>query len=215
VPRKRAAGKRASSPNNAEPKSVRTRARILDAAAHVLSRKGYAGTRLADVAEYADLQTPAIYYHFESRDALIEEVMCAGIADMRRHLQKVLDELPDGTSSMDRILVAVEEHLRHELETSDYASAWIRNVAQIPDELRARARKEELAYGRIWRELFDTAATDGQLRPDLNARYAQLLVIGALNWAAEWFDPRRTSVESVVRNAQAMVRAGLSPLPAE
>ena len=56
-------------------KSVRTRERILDAAAHVLSRKGYAGARLSDVADQAEIQAPAIYYYFPSRDDLIEEVM--------------------------------------------------------------------------------------------------------------------------------------------
>ena len=39
-------------------KAARTRERILDAAAHVLSRKGYAGTRLSDVAEQAQIQAP-------------------------------------------------------------------------------------------------------------------------------------------------------------
>src|ERR1700742_1933615 len=82
-------------------KSARTRERILDAAAHVLSAKGYAGTRLSDVAEYAELQAPAIYYYFASRDDLIEEVMYSGIADMRVHLQGVLEALPPGASPMD------------------------------------------------------------------------------------------------------------------
>ncbi|MGO9104087.1 MAG: TetR/AcrR family transcriptional regulator, partial [Mycobacterium sp.] len=54
---------------------------------------------------------------------------------------------------------------------------------------------------------------DGQLRDDLDARLAQLLVIGALNWCAEWFDPRRSSVDTVVSNAQVLVRNGLSPTP--
>ena len=66
-------------------KSARTRERILDAAAHVLSRKGYAGTRLSDVADQAEIQAPAIYYYFPSRDDLIEEVMWSGIAHMREH----------------------------------------------------------------------------------------------------------------------------------
>lgn len=192
-------------------KSARTRRRILNAAAHVLSVKGYAGTRLSDVAEYAELQAPAIYYYFPSRDDLIEEVMYAGIAAMREHLRGVLAELPPETSPMDRLLAAVEAHLRHELQLSDYASASIRNAGQIPDRLRARQLKEEASYGRIWRRLFEDARTNGQLRSDLDARLAQLLVIGALNWSAEWFDPRRSSVETVVSNAQALVRNGLSP----
>jgi len=183
-------------------KSARTRSRILNAAAHVLSLKGYAGTRLSDVAEYAELQAPAIYYYFASREDLIEEVMYAGIADMRKHLQDV-----------DKILAAVDAHLRHELELSDYASASIRNAGQIPERLRARQLKEEAAYGRIWRRLFDEARADGQLRDDLDARHAQLLVVGALNWSVEWFDPRRSSVDTIVSNAQVLVRNGLSPAP--
>jgi TetR/AcrR family transcriptional regulator, cholesterol catabolism regulator len=194
-------------------KSARTRRRILDAAAHVLSLKGYAGTRLSDVAEYAELQAPAIYYYFPSREDLIDEVMYAGIADMRGHLQAALDALPPQTSPIEKILAAVEAHLRHELELSDYASASIRNAGQIPEHLRARQLKEEAAYGRIWRRLFDEARADGQLRDDLDARLAQLLVIGALNWCAEWFDPRRSSVDTVVSNAQVLVRNGLSAAP--
>jgi AcrR family transcriptional regulator len=202
---------RADAGDETESKSARTRARILDAAAHVLSVKGYAGTRLSDVAEYAEIQAPAIYYYFPSRDDLIEEVMYAGIADMGRHLQEVLDALPPETSPMDRIMVAVEAHLRHELELSDYTTAHIRNSGQVPERLRGRQKKEEERYGRIWRRLFDDATADGEIRNDLDPRMAQLLALGALNWTAEWWDPRRSSVDAIVKNAQSIVRHGLSP----
>ena len=81
---------------------------------------------------------------------------------------------------------------------------------QLPERLRARQLKEEAAYGRIWRRLFDEAGADGQLRRDLDPRHAQLLVLGALNWSAEWFDPRRSSVDTIVSNAQVLVRNGMS-----
>ena len=208
---KKSAVHRKTESGDAVSKSARTRSRILNAAAHILSVKGYAGTRLSDVAEYAELQAPAIYYYFASRDDLIEEVMYTGIAGMRKHLQGVLDALPPEASAMDKILAGVEAHLRHELELSDYATASIRNAGQIPERLRARQLKEEAGYGRIWRRLFDGARADGQLRSDLDARHAQLLVLGALNWSAEWFDPRRSSVDTIVFNAQVLVRNGLSP----
>ena len=210
---KKLAAHNGTTSDDAVSKSARTRGRILNAAAHVLSVKGYAGTRLSDVAEYAELRAPAIYYYFASRDDLIEEVMYAGIADMRKHLQGVLDALPPEASPIEKILVAVEAHLRHELELSDYASASIRNAGQIPERLRTRQLKEEAAYGRIWRRLFDEARADGELRDDLDARHAQLLVVGALNWSVEGFEPRRSSVDTLVSNAQVLVRNGLSPAP--
>jgi hypothetical protein len=41
-----------------------------------------------------------------------------------------------------------------------------------------------------------------------------MMVLGALNWAAEWWNPRRGSLDTVVRTAQSLVRHGLG-VPAE
>lgn len=190
-------------------KAAHTRARIRDAAAHVLSVKGYAGLRLIDVATVAEVQAPAIYYYYASRDELVEEVMWSGIADMREHVVQLLEELPAGTTPLERLLAAVEAHLRHELEISDYTTASIRNAGQVPSNIRKRQILEEERYGEIWRKLINDVARSGELRPDLDLYLAQMLVLGALNWAVEWWDPRRGSLEAVVANAQSFVRHGL------
>ena len=191
-------------------KSALTRSRILDAAAQVLSARGYAGLRLVDVAAVAELQAPAIYYYFPSRDDLIEEVMWAGIADMRTYVGKVLDDLPDGTPALERLLAAAEAHLIHELELSDYTTASIRNAGQIPLKIRRRQVREEEQYGDMWRKVINDVAREGLLRPELDLYIAQMLVLGALNWAVEWWNPRRGSVEAVVSTAQSMIRHGLA-----
>lgn len=191
-------------------KSALTRRRILDAAAHVLSAKGYAGLRLNDVAAQAELQAPAIYYYYPSRDDLIEEVMWAGIADMREHVIAILDGLPPDVSALDRLLAAVEGHLRHELEISDYTTAAIRNAGQVPPSIRKRQILEEQRYGEVWRRLINDLARAGELRADLDLYIAQMLVLGALNWAVEWWDARRGALEIVVANAQSFVRHAIT-----
>ncbi|OBI21489.1 TetR family transcriptional regulator [Mycobacterium sp. E2327] len=175
----------------------------------MLSVNGFAETRLADVAESTDIPSSAIYYHFPSRDDLIEEVMYRGISDMRQRLQQVLDGLPAGTPPIDHIMAAVEAHLRNELELSDYCTAWIRNSGQLPEELAKRQKKEAAAYGRIWQGLFDDAVSAGEINPELDSALVRLLVLGALNWVAEWWDPRRGSVDDIVAKAQLVLRSGL------
>jgi TetR/AcrR family transcriptional regulator, cholesterol catabolism regulator len=194
----------------AESKSALTRARILDAAAHVLSVNGYAGLRLTDVAAEAEIQAPAIYYYYASRDELIEEVMWAGIADMGKHVTEALRELPDGTPPLERLLAAAEAHLRHALEISDYTTASIRNAGQVPLSIRKRQILEEERYGEVWRRLINDLAREGRLRPELDLYIAQMLVLGALNWAVEWWDRRRGSLEAVVANAQSFIRHGIA-----
>jgi TetR/AcrR family transcriptional regulator, cholesterol catabolism regulator len=193
-----------------ESKSALTRARIRDAAARVLSAAGYAGLRLTDVAAEAEIQAPAIYYYYASRDELIEEVMWVGIADMREHVAAALSELPDGTSPLERLLVAADAHLRHALEISDYTTASIRNAGQVPLSIRKRQILEEERYGEVWRRLINELAREGRLRPELDLYIAQMLVLGALNWAVEWWNPRRGSVEAVVHNAQSFIRHGIA-----
>jgi len=138
-------------------------------------------------------------------------VMWAGIADMRDHVSEALAAAPAGATPMDKIMVGVEAHLRHELEISDYATASIRNAGQLPEKIRKRQVAEEARYGELWRKLFKEAASAGEIRADLDHYIAQMLVFGALNWTAEWWNPKRGSLETVVAMAQSFVREGLSP----
>lgn len=199
------------SPNvGTDSKSVLTRQRLLDATAHVLSVRGYAGTRLSEIAREADVQAPAIYYYFSSRDELIEEVMWAGIHLTIKHVSGALASLSSTASPMERIGTAVEAHLRLLLSLSDYATASTRNGGQIPEAMRERRQAGEVEYGTLWQKLLADAAAAGELRSELDPRSARMLVLGAINWAAEWWNPRRESLDSVVETARSFVVHGLS-----
>jgi TetR/AcrR family transcriptional regulator, cholesterol catabolism regulator len=191
-------------------KAARTRRRLLDVTASVLARKGFAGTRLTDIAEEARVQAPAIYHYFASREELIEEVMYAGAVDMRLHVSGVLAELPSDAPATTRIAAAIEAHLRLELELSDYSRALIRNVNQLPSHVGERALKEITAYGDIWRGLISDLDDVGQLRGDLD-HSVRMIVLGALYWSVEWWNPDRGNLDEVISVAQSMILHALRP----
>lgn len=187
-----------------------TRDRILAAAATVLARDGYAGTRLTDIARCARLRAPAVYYYFSSREELIGEVMVVGQRWVRTHVAAALAALPPDAAPLDRIDAAVEAHLRVELELSDFARAVTRNSGQLPPDLRAPVAAESAQYHGLWRELLEAGRADGSIRADLDLRTARMLVVGALNWAAEWWDEERGTVGDVITTAQVLIRHGLA-----
>ncbi|WP_226358363.1 TetR/AcrR family transcriptional regulator [Pseudonocardia sp. ICBG601] len=192
-------------------KSARTRARLLDAAARVLSEKGFAGTRLSDIAKAAQIQAPAIYYYYPSREDLIEDVVATGAISLRDHLSQVLEALPPDTPPAERIAAAVEAQLRHELQLSDYARAVVRNANQLPEHLSARARVHIGEFHDIWRGLVEDLRSAGQLRHDVEPSIGRMLVIGSLNWAVEWWDPQRGDIDRTITVAQSMVLHALRP----
>ena len=191
-------------------KSERTRLRILDSAAYMLSVKGYAKLRMQDVASHADTHGPAIYYYFESRDALVAEVLCAGVRGMRENLERVLASLPASTGPLDRVLIAVEQHLRYVLQMSHYPRASIRNSSQIPLELRTKQIEEEATYGELWKQLVQAAVDAGETRPDVDTPMVRRLILGGLSWTAEWWDHDRGDIDRLVAAAVDMVRNALT-----
>lgn len=189
-----------------------SRARILAAAAAVLSEKGYAAARLTDIADIAELRAPAVYYYFPSREALVAEVMITGQQWVRRHVGEALARLPGDVTALDRICAAIDAHLRVELELSDFATAVTRNAGQLPPDVRAHVGRESAEYHALWRGLLLAGQADGSIRPDLDAGSARMLIIGALNWAPEWWSNTKEPIDSLIKTAQSFVRAGLSAL---
>ena len=190
-------------------KSERTRERIILAAAVTLSRLGYAGTRLSDVAAEAGVQAPAIYYYFDSREEMIEAVVTVGTVHLREVVITAVDAAPPDATALDRIDIAVEAHLRQLMSEASFAHAVIRNIGQLPDSIRRNQLVEERKYARFWRQLFLAARDEGALRPEIDPELAQLLLVGALNWATEWWSPKRGPLENVIATARTIVRHGI------
>src|SRR4051812_32272764 len=83
------------------PKSLRTRARILEAALRLFVEIGYAAATNARIAEGAGLTRGAMLYHFPDRDSLIEAVVPYIHAARTRLLQAAADAAPAGTDRID------------------------------------------------------------------------------------------------------------------
>ncbi|HVW35213.1 MAG TPA: TetR/AcrR family transcriptional regulator [Acidimicrobiia bacterium] len=192
-------------------KSEQTRQRLLDAAAKVLRDKGYAGTRLADIAEAAGMHTPGVYYYFGSKEELVAEVLRTGVARAQGFVEERVAAVPEGRPALDRLRAAIEGHVLMVLEIGDYTSANIRVFGQLPDEIRRQHLARQRAYGDLWRSLLEAARSSGELRPDLDLSVIRMLILGALNWTVEWYRSGMLPAAEVARHATTMICDGLSP----
>ncbi|MFT4263832.1 MAG: TetR/AcrR family transcriptional regulator [Nocardioides sp.] len=183
-----------------------TRERILRATAQVLAERGYARTRLGEVAERAGLRPPAVYYYFDSRDDLVSEVMRVGQQRVRKHVEEAIaSDLGDVAS---QVAAGIEAHLRIQLELSDFAAAVTRNAGHVPPPVRQALNEQSEAYHDLWRRLLRRAHEEELLLPDLDPSIARMLLIGALNWAVEWWTADR-DLDALVQDTQSFMGQAL------
>jgi AcrR family transcriptional regulator len=191
-------------------KSDLTRQRILQAAARVFREHGYSGTRLTDIAEAADMKAGSLYYHFDSREALVEEVVLEGVRRTKDAVLDRLTSLPPGTTYLQKLEVMIETHLTFVLLQGDIASASIQLIWQIPAEIRERTLTVQRAYGALWRQVLEAARDAGEVRADVNLSAIRMSILGALNWAADWYHPTGATPKQIARDIVVMVLHGLS-----
>jgi len=186
-----------------------TRERILLEAARLLRHHGYAATTLREIADAAGVKAGSIYYHFESKEEILGEVLDKGITIVADAVRTRIEALPANASWRDRIAAGIEGHLWGMLHYGDFTSANIRVYGQIPTSAKSRHKIVRRAYADYWDRLLASALTSGELRQDTGLAMIRLFVIGALNWTVEWYNPQRGSFQDFARQITAIVFDGI------
>ncbi len=185
---------------NKSAKSQRTRERVLDAAAKIFREKGYAATRLTDIAAAADTQAGSLYYHFDSKEQLLDQVLERGHGRVAETVRQRIENLGPAASFRQRLQAAILAHLEINLHHDDYAAANLHLHNQIPESIRQQHIKKHRAYAAYWQGLFAGAQAAGEIRRDVDISMARLNLFGMMNWSVEWYRPGRLDIEALADN---------------
>ena len=127
------------------PKSLRTRARILETAMRLFAEVGYHPAGNAVIAEASGLTRGAMLYHFASREALLDAVIPFIQAARARLFEGAAARTPPG---VDRTEHAIDSYWRLLHETPFVAFAELESAARTDTPLRDRLRAAQEAFDR-------------------------------------------------------------------
>lgn len=181
------------------------RRQILNAAAYLLKHRGYEAATTRAIATAVGIKGGSIYHHFSSKDAIVGEVVSEGVRVVYDSVEKALEALPARAAPRRRLEAAIKAHLLSSLKHSNYTSASIRAFAFLPDTVRRGCRIERNRYEALWAQLVSELYQAGLIDPDIAPESIQLLLLGALNWAGEWYRPDRVNIDSISRDFAASI----------
>lgn len=188
---------------------VDSKERILLSAARLFRDHGYSATTLRMIASLSEIKAGSIYYHFDSKESILIDVLNRGIENVENEVRIRINALPSNSTFQDKVKTAIEGHLAGMLSNGDYTSANIKIYSQIPPKAKERHKIVRRAYADYWDSLFEEAFENGELREALNKDVFRLFVLGSLNWTTEWYDPKRGSFKELVDQVTSILFFGI------
>jgi AcrR family transcriptional regulator len=191
--------------------NVDMRETLLQLAARSFVTQGYTATTMRSLADQAGIEAASIYYHFSSKEELVEVVVAHGGDSIVQHIREHLDALPPSASAETRFKAAVLGQMSALIKFGDYALAHGRLLAQLPDKAREGQVKRHEQNQRLWTQLLEGLRTEGMLRPDVDIALCRVLLLGCINSVQGWFNPRKGSLDQVAEQICGMFFDGVKP----
>ena len=91
-------------------------AQLIATARDVVLRSGLAGFTLAAVADELALTKPALYYYFDSKEALLFELLLREWVETAAEVQAAVEDTESGTDAVEQLMRTVFDRYRNRLE---------------------------------------------------------------------------------------------------
>ena len=152
---------------------------IVDAALKVFSRKGYADTRMADIAREADMSYGLVYHYFENKenlfDAIVEE-WWTGFYNELEELQKRPVPTEEKLVGIIRYILSVYGSKPNQI------SIFVTEVSRgFVYHAHTKGRDKFNRLFTLCREIILEGQAKGVLRSDIQAHYLAYVFLGSID----------------------------------
>ncbi|KOG54502.1 TetR/AcrR family transcriptional regulator [Streptomyces sp. NPDC059558] len=192
--------------------SPERRRELLDTAAEVFAAQGYNATTVRKIADAAGMLAGSLYYHFDSKESMLDEILSAFLTELWDGYDSVLAA---GLGPRETIEALVTESFR-EIDRHRAAVAIYQKESRT---LSAQPRFHYLSdsqqkFEKAWLGTLERGVEAKVFRADLDIRLTYRFVRDTVWVAASWYRPGgQHSPEEIARQYLSMVLDGIALRP--
>lgn len=163
--------------------TVSIRDQILLAALECFLEKGYQGTPVRDIANRTELSVPGLYHHFESKMAMLEELMNETMDDLLGDVREAFElARPEPVTRFEAV---VESHVRFHCERREESFLGNSELRSLPADSRARLVEKRRQVQRYFEIAIEEGIEAGIFRakwPHETARALASMCVAVASW---------------------------------
>lgn len=148
------------------------RERIVEAAADLMARHGYQGVNLTDIGAAAGIVGSGIYRHFDSKNAILVELLDRVVDRLLVGAEASLRADSDPRTTLEALVAG---QVRFTIDERTLCQVYLQEARGLPDGDLRRLRWKQRHYVDLWLDVL------GTVRPELTPQHAQVLVHAAIS----------------------------------
>ncbi len=169
--------------------SVDRRELILSSAATLFARRGVAATTVREIAEEVGILSGSLYRHFESKEAIADEVISSYLEDLRNRYKRVLAGDTDPRTRLHDMVVASLEVVEAHPHATEIYQNDVNYLSRIERFAYLKSAGKEVQNS--WLEVINAGIDQGVFRTDLDPKILYRLMRDAVWLSVRWFKPTR------------------------
>jgi AcrR family transcriptional regulator len=160
---------------------------ILASAAEMFARKGIGATTVREIADAVGVLSGSLYHHFESKDAIVAEILGSYLASIRARYAEVVDS---GKSPPECLHDLVLASLKVARDQPDATAIYQNELHYLREEPRYSGIHTAAAdIQHTWLQVIEKGVADGSFRGDIAPRVFYRLIRDAVWLSVRWHHP--------------------------
>lgn len=160
-----------------------TRDDILEAAASVISERGYHAASMQDIADAVNLKKSSLYHHFSGKQQILLVLLDTGLDMLIQEMEQVIKKtLPPDK----KIHLAMVSYLQTMIEYHDLSAVLLLEHRSLEPDLRLEHIPRRDHFESLWRGLIEEGKKSGVFNcadPSITSK----ALLGVLNWTITWY----------------------------
>ncbi len=185
------------------------RRELLDTAAEVFAAQGYNATTVRTIADQAGMLAGSLYYHFDSKESMLDEILSTFLDELWQGYDSVLAaELGPRETIEALVTESFREIDRHRAAVAIYQKESRHLSAQPRFQYLADSQQK---FEKAWLGTLERGVAEQVFRADLDVRLTYRFVRDTVWVAASWYRPGgQHSPEEIARQYLSMVLDGIA-----
>ncbi|GAB3137118.1 TetR/AcrR family transcriptional regulator [Micromonospora sonneratiae] len=169
--------------------SVDRREAILGSAAALFAQKGVAATTVRQIADEVGILSGSLYHHFDSKEAMVDEIISSYLEDLRTRYDNVLKRESDPRDQLHDLVAASLEVVEAHPHATEIYQNDVNYLLQLERFSYLKTAGKQVQN--TWLQVIEAGIAKGTFRSDLDPKILYRLIRDAVWLSVRWFKPSR------------------------